>query len=149
MAQGRCRPRHELAALAAHLPYCFAVSAGPLSAASLCCRGCITNQVLRNMRGKVERHGIDAALAGREGLRPEVTVAAEDKQGQLPGRAPMILQWTLLHPGRQPDGFCPSGLALTAATVVQRLPAGAAHRAASPAVQAPAPAALPADWTPG
>lgn len=33
--------------------------------------GCITNQVLRNMRGKFERHGIDAALAGREALRPE------------------------------------------------------------------------------
>ncbi|KAL4448474.1 hypothetical protein ABPG75_005693 [Micractinium tetrahymenae] len=33
--------------------------------------GCITDLVLNNMRGKIERHGIDSALAGLEALRPE------------------------------------------------------------------------------
>ncbi|KAL4438198.1 hypothetical protein ABPG77_010559 [Micractinium sp. CCAP 211/92] len=33
--------------------------------------GCITKQVLNNMRGKIERHGADVALLGRDALRPE------------------------------------------------------------------------------
>ena len=45
---------------------------------------CLTSAVLNNMRGKVERHGLDAAITGLDKLRPKVRREASPQHGRMP-----------------------------------------------------------------